>query len=360
MSENIKKTCDLVIKNLNENLKNKVVYFEAVATTYGNVDCVGDVIDKSAFVDTLGSTEIKLLWQHKKDEPIGIVKEFKNSEKELTFIGSMPLDDRLVRDRVLPQLKHGTLDVSIGLRVFKSGFKNRNRVIQSGELIEVSLVSLPADKGAVVNSVVVRSVTDYQDNPLITEISTSWNQEIAIENLKKYTGSIEKPSSSYKDAFLWHDFENPESFNSYKFPIMDAIDGNLKIVPKALFSAAVQLDSIKSDIVFTQEEEKKIESVLVSYYKDLGREDPFLKGFSPTELKIMSKKELKNFLRTRPVLSRAGADYIVNKIYDIEGKGLEKANIEGKGLEKAKGCDFEDISKRLEILHNDIKQKIEG
>src|SRR5690554_142482 len=63
-------------------LDEETMTFEGYGSIFGNVDAYNDVVEKGAFAKTLQEQKgrIKILWQHKTDEPIGIVKEAKEDE----------------------------------------------------------------------------------------------------------------------------------------------------------------------------------------------------------------------------------------------------------------------------------------
>lgn len=60
-----------------------------------------------------------------------------------------------------------------------------------------------------------------------------WNEMRAIENIKQYTGSTEKPSANYRKFFMEFNQEAVDEFESYTMPFADIING----VPHAVFNA---------------------------------------------------------------------------------------------------------------------------
>lgn len=52
----------------------------------------------------------------------------------------------------------------------------------------------------------------------------------------------------YRKAFLWYDAARPDQKNSYKLPIADVIDGELKIVPRALSAVAGVLNGARGGV----------------------------------------------------------------------------------------------------------------
>lgn len=127
-----------------------------VATT-PQPDRVGDI------VEPLGvefKNPMPLLWQHKSDKPVGTVKFDKPTKDGITFEARIAstdepgtLKDRL--DEAWQSVKLGLVRaVSIGFRSLEHAFMENGgiRFIQS-EVMELSLVTIPANAGATIQSV---------------------------------------------------------------------------------------------------------------------------------------------------------------------------------------------------------------
>lgn len=126
--------------------------FEGLASTYGNMDLVGDIVERGAFTRTLqqGGDERPLLWQHR--DPIGLVT-LKDSSDGLIAEGKLSLGIQqakdahvLLRDRVVRGL-------SIGFTVVKDRVDGSVRRLQELKLWEVSLTPIPANPAALVTGV---------------------------------------------------------------------------------------------------------------------------------------------------------------------------------------------------------------
>ncbi len=271
--------------------------FEAVATTFGNEDRQGDVIVSGAFDEGLLEVGPKLLWQHNASEPLGTITDIRATDQEITFKGKMPKSDTFVSDRVMPQLRHGSLDISIGFMAKEVEFENGVRLIVKGTIFEISLVTIPANPKAVVTNVKAAKMKDLP----IADISTDWSAEGAADRID------DLDQKSAKDM--------PKGWIGY--PVVDVIDGVVSIVPKALFSvsASIQCKNLNDD-------NAGVVDFIEYQYERMGRESPFEKGFSPAELETLTPKEMVKFLRTRPLLSKSGAKFFTEVIYKA---GSEKA-----------------------------------
>ena len=125
----------------------------------GEPDSYGDVIAKGAFTKSLaehkaaGSTPL-LLWQHDPTEPIGVWLSLREDATGLAVTGRLILETRRGQE-AYALLKAGALNgLSIGFRTRASERRSGGgRILQDLELIEISLVSIPAASRARVTSV---------------------------------------------------------------------------------------------------------------------------------------------------------------------------------------------------------------
>ncbi len=141
----------LEIKSLN-----KKGFFSGYASVFGVIDNHDDIILEGAFSDlTKNAGEIKLLWQHRADEPIGIFTHIEEDDNGLYVEGQLLLEIERARE-AYALLKSGALKgLSIGFRVtdFEIDDETEVRVIKKAELFEISLVTFPANDSAKILSV---------------------------------------------------------------------------------------------------------------------------------------------------------------------------------------------------------------
>lgn len=128
--------------------------FAGYASVFNVVDDQFDVILPRAFGHSIQSRtqDIKLLWQHKADEPIGYFTQVVEDEHGLFVEGRLLLDvERAKEAHAL--LKSGALKgMSIGYSIVKAHFDENEgvRYIEEVDLWEVSLVTFPANVNATV------------------------------------------------------------------------------------------------------------------------------------------------------------------------------------------------------------------
>lgn len=128
--------------------------FEGYGAIFGNLDRDGDIVAKGAFAASLQGRVPALLWQHNAKEPIGKFDEVREDEKGLYVRGRLSLQGR--GGEAYELLKMGALDgLSIGF-ITKEASKDAltgARTIKRAELMEISLVTFPANELARVSAV---------------------------------------------------------------------------------------------------------------------------------------------------------------------------------------------------------------
>lgn len=140
--------------------------FEGYASTFGNTDLVGDVVEKGAFKKTiqerLPKNLIKVLWQHY--EPMGLPKHMEEDSKGLYVVAKVSKTNEN-QDR-LQLMKDGVVDrLSIGYDVVKreiEELEDGKRIVHLKELklYEFSPVTFPANEEAVITGVKGRELEE--------------------------------------------------------------------------------------------------------------------------------------------------------------------------------------------------------
>lgn len=117
------------------------------ASVFNVVDQHNDLIKANAF-KSIDHKKIKLLWQHKADEPIGIIEEIYEDQKGLFFKAKLLLDLPIAKSAYNLIKAKAISGVSIGFKPLKFYYKDETRVIEKIDLWEISLVTFPANKEA--------------------------------------------------------------------------------------------------------------------------------------------------------------------------------------------------------------------
>lgn len=124
-------------------------------SVFGNTDNGNDVVMKGAFNRTINTGKnVKMLWQHKRDEPIGVWTDIKADDHGLIMTGQLALETQKGRE-TLALLKMGALDgLSIGFIPVKADYNDKGeREIKEVNLKEVSVVTFPMNESATVLAV---------------------------------------------------------------------------------------------------------------------------------------------------------------------------------------------------------------
>jgi HK97 family phage prohead protease len=257
--------------------------FTGYASTFGNVDSDRDVIAQGAFTKSLKRKkpkQVKLLWQHDRRQPIGVWEEITEDNRGLKVKGRLVLDVNQARE-AYALMKAGAIDaMSIGFAIPRDGYeideKKRVRVIKEADLWEISVVTFPANPKATISR--VKSVVPFQDLP-IADRGRAWDGAAAEARVRQWAGggsSLEDMDwEKYRHAFLWYDAENPEQVTSYKLGVADVINGELTVVPRAIFASAGAVLGARGGVDVPSGERPRIISHLERYYSKLDMESPF-------------------------------------------------------------------------------------
>ena len=130
--------------------------FAGYASVFGVLDNHRDVVMPGAFkLDEVRKKQVKLLWQHRLDEPIGVIEELFEDENGLYVEGRLLLEGERGRE-AYSMLKEGAIKgLSIGYRPVRDyvDVDTGIRHLEEVELWEVSLVTFPANEAAQVTVV---------------------------------------------------------------------------------------------------------------------------------------------------------------------------------------------------------------
>ena len=133
---------------------------QGVASSFGRVDSYGDTVMPGAYLASLSEhqaagTKPAMLWSHRMAEPIGRWTSMNEGADGLHVAGQLNMrSDRGAQ--AFAHLHAGDVSgLSVGYTIPKNGaeFRGEVRLLKSIALLEVSLVTLPADAGARVSSV---------------------------------------------------------------------------------------------------------------------------------------------------------------------------------------------------------------
>lgn len=185
MRERKKLACHLELKSMDN-----MGRFAGYASVFNVVDNQRDVVVRGAFSRTVKGRvgEIKLLWQHQQDEPIGVFEQMFEDSRGLYVEGKLLLGMQRAQEAHI-LLKAGALSgLSIGYSPLRYTINSKSgvRTLSEVELWEVSLVTFPANDAA--NVTVVKSAEpqlNRQDDNL-------WNQALRAGELIRLSDALDK------------------------------------------------------------------------------------------------------------------------------------------------------------------------
>jgi HK97 family phage prohead protease len=135
--------------------------FDGYGSVFGVVDTYQEVVAPGAFSESLAelaakSRTVPVLWQHRQDQPIGVYTEIKEDETGLFVKGQLLIGDVAQAKEAHALMKAGAVTgLSIGYWVRESSFDEKTgiRTLMKLDLVEVSLVTFPANDDARVEAV---------------------------------------------------------------------------------------------------------------------------------------------------------------------------------------------------------------
>lgn len=151
----------LVDLKFDQKAKDDPVEFEGYASVWGRVDSYGDTMLKGAFLDSLKERRPMMLFGHSPGRVPGKWLKYTEDDKGLLVRGQLTPGHSEASD-IAASLKHEALNgLSIG--GYTTDFepqKNGGRVISKFDLYEISIVSMPAENEARVETASVKEMLD--------------------------------------------------------------------------------------------------------------------------------------------------------------------------------------------------------
>ncbi|WP_408585927.1 HK97 family phage prohead protease [Novosphingobium sp.] len=135
--------------------------FTGYGSVFGVVDSYNEIVAPKAFKASLSELRAKkrkvpVLWQHNQAAPIGVYDELAEDGTGLKVTGRLLIEDVAQAREAFALMKAGAVTgLSIGYWVRKSSFDEKTgiRTLQDLDLVEVSLVTFPANDEARIDAV---------------------------------------------------------------------------------------------------------------------------------------------------------------------------------------------------------------
>lgn len=323
--------------------------FEGYASTFGNVDLGDDIIVAGSFAKSLAKNPtVPVLWQHQMCEPIGSSIELREDSKGLFIKAKLPREDSLVCGRVIPQMKVGSIrEMSIGFFTRDSEMKGGTRLLKEIELFEVSLVTKAMNPQALVTG--FKASSPSVRLPLAPR-EREWDSTAAEKRIRTFTESTDVPSADYKKYFMFYDAEAPDQFGSYKMLFADVINGEAKIMPRAIFAIAGVLNGARGGVEIPDADRNKIKGTINSVYKRMADEFEDESIVSPLIKSFESLKDIEQSLKEAG-FSNTEAKTLISKVKEFSNqRDAEEKQALREAEQKAA------ILAKIEDLTNFLKQ----
>lgn len=198
-------------------------------------------------------------------------------------------------------------------------------------------------EGQDIDDVEAKGVVPYKREPL-ADRNRGWDGTGARRRLAIWAGGPDKDKMNwgkYKRGFAYVMTGEEENFGGYKLPHHDVIDGGIKTVWRGVVAAMAALLGARGGVDIPSADKKRVYSHLAKHYADFGEEPPEFKEYVLDELKEIFGEE---------VLKMAG--------YKLEDEGYYKEALFGV-LDELKS---EETSKRsvelVKSVLNELKQEV--
>lgn len=305
-------------------------YIAAWSIDTGGNFGVPDQFVRGAFLESLqehrdrGNRQIRLKDLHGRVIGGFPIETAREDDVGLFAVGHINLDTELGRG-AFSLARQGVLtDLSIGFTALDDLIEGGLRRIFKAIVWEGSIVDEPANRDASILE--VKAVVPFKDHPL-ADRDRDWDASVAVARVRAATGSEDAPSPSYRNAFVWFDRADPDSFGSYKLPITDVVGGRLTAVPRAIFAAAAVVLGARGGVDVPSEDRAGIIRHLERYYAKMDLESPFdreeRRFMGIDEVKALGEQELETALRRGVVFSKGAARFLSStpRVSDLDELG---------------------------------------
>jgi len=204
--------------------------------------------------------------------------------------------------------------------------------------------------------VTISGAVPFQDLP-IADAETVWDAEASKARRIEFASEDDKTNwGIYRCFYLWYETDDNAEWESYKLPIADIVDGELKIVPKAVIAAAESLEDIPETDV------EAVKQNIEKYYAKMELSPPWQDKTedSPPGVETISNLNEggNNMPETETVATETGTVIVreVGSTEDLGKKTIEmrekKERLEMEAQERLRK-EYEELSVKAEVARNE-------
>lgn len=329
--------------------------FTGYASVFNEVDRVGDTVLPNAY-----DKEIKA-WEEGKSIPINfehdksiilagnvnkMTKEGKGLLVEWTFSQEAKSLHPDIWQWAVSKGKAGKLFMSIGFESKSSLLGNKRIQLKkqmiSDTLMEVELDHIAATDNPVDTKAKILEVKGLRTPKYPVDLSENWDSQSAEKNWREYTKSTEKPSTQYKNGFLYVEDGKEELFGSYHFLVVDIIDGEPMVNQRAVIAANGYLHGARNGVkILDEQQTTQILGIISILYERINRvrkengvdllpavEMKSIENLNSTIKELNGKISAKRFLKeNKSILSNTNIENFVDQIFKIKEFETEQKSL---------------------------------
>lgn len=149
-------------------------------SVFGNVDLHNDVVDRGAFRKSLQKRLPALLLHHSSRDPAGVWLEASEDDKGLLLKGHLNMEVQKAREAFHLARQGALKGLSIGFFTRKDRIEDGVRHIEEAELLEVSMVTFPANERALLTGTKGGPKTERELEAALRDLGYGQTQAKAI------------------------------------------------------------------------------------------------------------------------------------------------------------------------------------
>nr|WP_253308563.1 phage major capsid protein [Rickettsia endosymbiont of Ceutorhynchus assimilis] len=346
---------NMIIKSATDN----EVVIVGYASVYNLADHHNDLIVKGAFA-SVNHSNVRFLWQHDSKKPIGVITYL--SEDDYGLKMEAVINNKVkTGSEAIELIKQGAIDgLSIGFYVKMSNYNEvKQRVITEAELVEVSIVTFPANHNAKIlyitkqednmeqNIVTKDVITDQINAQKINELQEKIHN---IQNFLARLTGLNIEDTEYKTAFIDYIRKGNEDLLMQKSSSLNsnAEEGGVLIL-QTLYNSIISEINARSPM----RQIASIETISTNALDVISENGKFTSGWvgdvelreETSSAKLKQQRIFVHELYAQPKASQALLDdatirvenWLTERLRDSFVKMENDAFINGDGVKKPKG-----------------------
>jgi len=332
---------------IKSNAGNEVV-ITGYASVYNVADYHNDLIVKGAFA-TASHGNIKFLWQHDSKKPIGIITHLSEDDHGLKM-------EAVINNKVkagceaIELIKQGAIDgLSIGFYIKNSVYNDaKQRVITEAELLEVSIVTFPANQNAKI-LYITKGQDAGEDMEYLDKINELQEKVCNIQNILERPSGVNIENQEQKTAFINYVRKGEDSMLMQKSSLNSSTEAGGVLILQTLYDTIITEINARSPM----RQLASIETISTNALDVISEDGKFNSGWvgevdAREETKAAKLKQQRIFvheLYAQPKASQALLDdatirvenWLSERLRDSFVKMENDAFINGDGVKKPKG-----------------------